>query len=205
MSGPVRVHVAVGDNDQFCAQLPQGTGGFGEFDVKADQQTDTDAFEQGCRKTVAWGENPAVRCPKVGLAVGERYAFRRDQHGGVVETTVACGFGHPDDHGNVLRLSGLLDCRDARAIQWLGDAADVFFGWEAHQLGFREDQQIGIGAAVADRLDGALQVVRGIAIATGQLDKLYLHFQSSTNGFDRHALAAWGVKNDPGTGSLSVS
>ena len=141
----------------------------------------------------------------MGLAVGERYAFRCDQHGGVVETTVVCGFGHPDDHGNVLRLCSLLDCRDARASQWLGEAADILFGREAHQLGFREDQKIGIGAAVADRLDGALQVVRGIAIATGQLDKLYLHFQSSTNSFDRHALAAWGVKNDPGTGSLSVS
>ncbi|MNL42186.1 hypothetical protein D3C87_1646280 [compost metagenome] len=98
----------------------------------------------------------------------------RDQQGGVVEEA-AVNLSHAHHHRDVAFPGGALHRLHTRPVQGLGDFGELLRTGEPHQLGFRKHQQIGIRRAGSDGLQGTLQVISGIAIATGKLYEFNLH------------------------------
>ncbi len=177
MGRAIGVHVAIGHDDQFRTQLAEGPRAFRELDVEAHQQADPDAVPQGGGVAVARREDAAVGGPQVGLAVFQGDAVGSDQQGGVV---IAAGvrLGDADRHRNVTFTGDALHRADRRVVERLGEGGDVVFAGEAGQVGFREHHQFGVRRTVGDGRQGAFQVVRGVAIATGDLDEFDFHRNS---------------------------
>ncbi|MNN71760.1 hypothetical protein D3C81_1877230 [compost metagenome] len=113
----------------------------------------------------------------MGLAVFQGNAFRGDQQRGVVEATVVV-LGHTDHHGDVVFTRGGQHGADGRAVERFGGLRHGFGRREAHQVGFREHDQLRVGRTRGNRCQCAFEVVgRGIVTAC-QLREFDFHGNS---------------------------
>jgi hypothetical protein len=183
MGRAVRVHVAVGHDQQLGAQLGQRPGTFRKFDVVADQQADPQPVPLARGITITGTEHATVRSPEVRLAVAQGNAFRRDQQRGVVEAAVVV-FGNADHHGQIACSGRLLDGLNGRAIECFGNLSHRLGRGKAHQMGFREDQQLSVRRTGSDRRQRTFEVVGGGVVPTRELGKFDLHGVSLVNLLD---------------------
>ncbi|MNP22113.1 hypothetical protein D3C76_1147700 [compost metagenome] len=157
--------------------MRQGAGGFRELDVVADQQTNSHPVPQAGGEAITGFIHATLRRPQVRLAILEGDTLGGNQQRSVVEPAVVALAG-ADDHGNVAITGGCDNRTDGRALQRFGNLGHGLRAREAHQVAFREHDQLRIGSAGVDRRQGTFEVVSRVIVTACQLREFDFHGES---------------------------